>query len=134
MAGRRTKYTPDTVKRLTDAIRLGGSDRDACVYAGISEDTLARWRVQHADFAENLDRARMEGKLQRIGRIAQAGAKGDWRADAWYLERRWPEEYAQTFIIKVTPDDAAILKRLGMTASEAWQQLMQELANADADR
>lgn len=133
MAGRKSKYTPDTVKRLTDAIRLGGSDRDACVFAGISEDTLANWRKTKPDFSESIDRARMDGKLQRIGRIKKHG-ENDWRADAWYLERRWPEEYAQTYIIKVTTEDAATLKKAGLTASEAWQQLMQELANADAER
>jgi hypothetical protein len=132
--GRPTLYTPERIKIIIDAIKIGGTEGDACARAGIDQDTLARWKSDKSDFAELLTRARVDGKLARIGRIAKAGTTGDWRADAWYLERRWPEEYAQHLIIKITPEEAALLKQSGLSASDAWQMLMAGIAaKADVD-
>lgn len=58
----------------------------------------------------------------------------DWHAALEFLKRRDPDNWSEKLIIKIDPEHAAILKRLGLSASEAWQQLMQELASADADR
>ena len=92
---RRTKYTPDVVQRLETAIAAGATYRLACGYAGISEDTLARWREHRADFADMLVRAEASAALRWLARIEQAGAE-DWRALAWKLERRYPQEYGRT--------------------------------------
>lgn len=138
-AGRRTKYTPDTIKAILDAIKVGGSDVDACAHAGISQDTFYEWMNSKSEFSEQVTRARTDGKLARIGRIVQAGVKGDWRADAWYLERRWPEEYAQQLVIKVAPADLELVRSMGFnTAAEAWQALIdnarKEYDDAHANR
>ena len=129
MAGRKSKYTPDVVQEILNAISIGGSDKDAYTAAGISKETFYQW-MQKPEFSDQILRARARSKVLRIGRIKKHG-ENDWRADAWYLERRYPEEYAQSFIIKVTTEQAALLKARGMTASEAWELLMQEL-DADA--
>lgn len=127
----RSKRTPETVKTITETIRVGGSDVDACIRAGISQETFYQW-MKIADFSEQVNRARVDGKIARIARIKKHG-EADWRADAWYLERRWPQEYAQQLIIKVTPEQATALKKHNMTASELWDKMMQELANAEKD-
>jgi transposase-like protein len=124
--GRSTKYTPDTVKTIIDTIRVGGSDVDACARAGIHQDTFYSWMKQHSDFSEQVTRARWDSKIERIARIRKHG-ENDWRADAWYLERRWPEEFAQQLIVKVTSEQASILKKHGLTASEAFEKLIQSL-------
>ncbi len=129
--GRRTIRTAEVAKTLRDVIRLGGSDADACLMAGIDDNTFYRWLNDDGEFREGITRARASGKVERIGRIRKHG-ETDWRADAWYLERRWPDEYAQHMIIKVAPEDAKRLKEKGLTAAQLWADMMQELANADA--
>lgn len=136
-AGRKTKYTPDLLKQILDVIAVGGTDKDAYTVAGIHADTFYEW-MKRPEFSEKIMGARVKGKLLRIGRIKKHG-EVDWRADAWYLERRWPEEYAQQLIVKVSADDLALLKKMGFhTPAEAWQALMdnarKEYADADADR
>lgn len=123
--GRHTKLTPETLKTILETVRVGGSDLDACNRAGIQQSTFYRWMQENKEFSEQVTRARVDGKIQRIARISKAGAT-DWRADAWYLERRWPEEYAQHFIIKVTPEQAAILKEYGKTPAEAFEELIKK--------
>jgi hypothetical protein len=96
-----TKRTPEVDARIAQAIRLGGSYRDAAAYAGISEDTLARWRKRFADFAALLARAEAEAKVHWLARIEQAGAQ-DWRALAWKLERRYPAEWGRVDRLELT--------------------------------
>ncbi len=93
--GRKTLFTPELVKLIIDAIKIGGTDADACARAGINDGTFYRWMNEKKEFYDDITRARVDGKLARIGRIAKAGSNGDWRADAWFLEHRYPDEYAQ---------------------------------------
>jgi hypothetical protein len=127
--GRATKYTPETIKAIIDVIRVGGSDTDACLMAGVSQETFYTWMKTKLEFSEQVTGARAQGKIERIARIRKHGAK-DWRADAWYLERRYPEEYAQQLIIKVTPEQKKVLDRFGKTASEVFEELIQNLNTA----
>ncbi len=45
-----TKYTPDTTKKLLDAIQGGFTVKMACAMAGVTDMTLSRWRRRHPDF------------------------------------------------------------------------------------
>lgn len=111
MAGRKTKYTPDTVKRLTDAITLGATFGHACKYAGISEDTFARWRKQYADFAEAIEAAEGKGILQWLAKIEAAANNGSWQAAAWKLERRYPQLYGKT-VTEQSGEITVVVKRV----------------------
>lgn len=93
---RHTKYTPEIGKRIADAIRLGATYELAAAYGGVSQDSLARWRTRFADFAEMLREAEGVGAIGWLARIEQAAKDGDWRAAAWKLERRYPQDYGRT--------------------------------------
>lgn len=95
---RRSKYTPEVVRRLTDAIRLGATYELACAYAGISEDSFARWRAKYADFAEAIKEAEGGAAVGWLARIEQAAKDGTWQAAAWKLERRYPEQYGRQVV------------------------------------
>lgn len=56
----------------------------------------------------------------------------DWRAAESYLKRRDPDNWAEQLIIKVKPEQSELLKKHGITASDAFELFIQELANADA--
>lgn len=131
--GRKTKYTPECVKAITDALALGMTRRDACVHGDISEDTFAVWLANRADFAEAVKKAEMVSKMSRLARITKAGKEGTWQADAWVLERKYPDEFGQKLTLRIDPEDMKVLRKHGLTPAEAWAGLMQELARADAD-
>jgi len=90
---RPTKYTPETANRVLEGIRLGMTYRHAAMYAGIDETTLHRWRRRYAHFASQLQEAEGHAAAANMARIRKAAMDGDWRASAWLLERRWPEDY-----------------------------------------
>jgi transposase len=93
--GQRSKYTEDTVKALEQAIGMGATYRLASQYAGISEDTFARWRDRYADFAARIKRAEGRAAVGWLAKIEKAANEGTWQAAAWKLERRYPHEYGR---------------------------------------
>jgi transposase len=91
---RPTKYTEERATKILQAIKLGATYRLACMYAGISEDTFARWRTK-ADFADKLLEAEGSASVQWLAKIEAAASEGTWQAAAWKLERRYPQEYGR---------------------------------------
>jgi transposase-like protein len=68
--------------------------QDAAALAGINRHTLAVWRKTYPDFADALEQAESVFVRRHVGNIRAAADKGKWRADAWLLERRYPESFA----------------------------------------
>lgn len=88
--GRPTKYVPEAIDTVLNAIRFGLPVYAAAAYAGITEPTLANWRRQHPDFDEQVKQARAECSLYYLQQIHRA-AKRDVRAAIWLLEHTVPE-------------------------------------------
>lgn len=90
------KYTPETIETILNAISKGLNQKDASVLAGIDETTLSRWKSENADFTNQIRQKEIENKLRNI-EIIQEAAKTKWQAAAWFLERK----YAQEFSLKI---------------------------------
>jgi hypothetical protein len=95
MAGRRSKFTPETVDKLTQAIRLGATYVLACDYAGISMQTFLTWKDTKPEFLDAIKRAEGTACVGWLAKIEQAASDGNWQAAAWKLERRYPEMYGR---------------------------------------
>lgn len=104
ITGRPTKFTPEVLNRLYSAIRLGHTYKHACMYAGIDWSTFHAWRSgqfpkgvtddQKQEFYDNLARAEGESVNTKLATIAMH-SKDDWKAAAWMLERRHPDDYGR---------------------------------------
>ena len=92
--GRKSKYEPERVERLLEAIRLGATYRHACDYAGIHIDTFYGWQDKHPEFSEQIKLAEGAGVISNLQVIKTASAE-NWTAAAWLLERRHPEDYGR---------------------------------------
>jgi transposase len=93
---RPSKYTPEVVKRVTDAIKLGATYELAAAYAGIAESTFYDWQAKKPEFSEAVKSAEGTAAVGWLARIEQAASAGNWTAAAWKLERRYPEMYGRT--------------------------------------
>lgn len=93
--GRRSKYTPETVDKLTQAIRLGATYQLACDYADISMQTFITWRNTKPEFLEAIKRAEGTAAVTWLAKIEAAASDGNWQAAAWKLERRYPDHYGR---------------------------------------
>lgn len=94
--GRPTKYTPETVKRILEAIKLGVAYVDAANYAGVGLATFNEWRDRYPEFAEAVESASGQAVTACMAKIQKAATEGSWQASAWILERRHPDRYGRT--------------------------------------
>ena len=99
----------DTRIRLLDAVRLGSFIEHACAYAGITSRTYRKWRElaeegtqPYAELFEQIRYAESESILRRLGRIEKAGVDGTWTADAWLLERKYPDQFGKKDKVEVS--------------------------------
>lgn len=123
--GRPTVLTPESQARYLDGIRRGATYKDAAAYAGFHPATVNYWsqRLRQANpqinhdtgqlatytddgkqpdiptlfaFFDDIQRSEAEAKLKRLARIEQAAADPKyWTADAWWLERKYPDEFGR---------------------------------------
>lgn len=87
------------LKAIEEAMPL----KQAAMLAGISYDTLNRWRIkggsefaapEFREFCKALERSEAIAMQRLVALISTAG-KNDWKAAAWTLERRFPEEFSK---------------------------------------
>jgi hypothetical protein len=99
-----SKLNPETIERITNAIRVGATLDAASRYGGITRDTFYRWlgagRKDDAEgllreFADAIDDALAGWEVTANTLIAKAAQDGVWQAAAWSLERRKPDEYGR---------------------------------------
>jgi len=85
----------ETRKKVTDALRLGLTERLAAQYAGLTYQRYLNIRRKDQAFAEAVKAAEAAGAFAWMARIEQAAVGGDWRAAAWKLSHRFPAEYGR---------------------------------------
>ena len=101
-------------ERLLQAIKLGAFTEHACHYAGITSATFRKWRQNAMDgiepyksIWEEVNLAESEAIVRRIARIEKAGADGNWQADAWVLERKYPDKFGRREKVTLQADPNA---------------------------
>ena len=110
MAGRPSKLTPERAQAIALAVSEGHYLQHAAAAAGVARSTVHNWLARgrlarerldgggepepdeepYLDFLEALEGAEKCAAELGIAPIRAAMERGDWRAGAWYLERRFP--------------------------------------------
>ncbi|MBI1296676.1 hypothetical protein GC175_17105 [bacterium] len=73
----------------------------------VDDDPTARARQMYVDFYLATEQAEAERAMLALKRIKRAGAK-NWTAEAWYLERRYPQEFGRQIQEVQGPDGGPI--------------------------
>lgn len=101
--GRPTLLNPTRQAALLKAIEQGMPLKQAAAMAGMSYDTLNNWQnrgqnesapPEYRQFCQQLRHSQAVAMQVHVSSICDA-AKRDWRAAAWMLERRFPEDFAR---------------------------------------
>jgi hypothetical protein len=93
---------------IVERVRAGAYPETAATSTGIGKTTFYNWRIfgedrivdgkvvrarpGYREFREALTRAEAEAEMLHVAHITKA-APEDWKAAAWYLERRAPERW-----------------------------------------
>lgn len=121
MAGRPSKLTKQVEADLTVLLAQGVPVKIAASATSVSPRSVRRWlgegdlrervaelRATRNEHADATNEARLVVLLLRA-------AEHDWRAPAWYLERRWPERWGA-----LKNDDGCGPRRRGRSAT--WRE------------
>jgi len=123
--GRPSVFTPQMRERYLTAIMRGGNDTDSAAYAGIHPATVRNWRARLEicdpqfdpeteqlttwlddntnptipelfEFFAAVKKAEADSKLLRLSQIEKAAQNPRyWTAAAWWLERKFPDEFGR---------------------------------------
>lgn len=93
----KSKYTPERIKKIYEALRLGLSYKSSAQYGGISEDTFYEWIKVHPEFSEGIKQAEIESEKELVEYIRNDVS---WQSKAWMLERRLPERWGRVERVK----------------------------------
>lgn len=92
---RPTKYTPEIVERIREALVAGNTRKASALHAGIDQDTLNIWMNRYSDFRTAVENAEAQAEVDHVANIVQAAQKGNWTASAWWLERRRHQDWGR---------------------------------------
>lgn len=91
--GRPTVMTPIVIAKLEEAFALGCTDLEACLFAGISKDSLYRHQTDNADFCDRKELLKENPILvARTSVLAEMKGNGDLALK--YLERKKKDEFS----------------------------------------
>lgn len=85
---RKSKYTPQAVARIVEAVELGATYELAAQCGGISYDTFNEWMKGKPEFHADIKAAEGQSAFVALQRVRKAAEMGEWQAAAWLLERR----------------------------------------------
>ena len=86
--------TSEVLQKLEYAFASGLSDREASLYAGISESTLYNYCHEHEEFLERKELFKEQTKMKAKLVIAKAIEEGSLKTAQWYLERKAKDEFS----------------------------------------
>jgi len=81
--------TEETINKLESVFGMGGTDREACFYANISQQTLYDYQKNHPEFIERKEALKNKPILKARQIVVQS--LDDPKNAQWYLERRDPD-------------------------------------------
>jgi transposase len=120
VVGRPSKRTPEREARLLEALRAGNNRNAACHYAGITPETFSQWQHRFSEFSVAVQKAEADAQVRMVAQIAQSAHAGQWTAAAWWLERKFPDEWGRRDRIEITLRQQAeqLAAELGMDVAE----------------
>jgi len=81
-------------EELLANLREAMSIKAACALSGVGKSTFYDWVNNDDEFAADVEAAKRFSEAVMVSRVKALGEeKADWRAYAWLLERRFPEEW-----------------------------------------
>ena len=111
------KITPELIEEICNYIAAGYSYAQSAKLAGIAESTFFRWKtfgqLEGAEtiyqlFCIEVQEASEFSEGEALQLVRSAAIRGrNWKAAAWFLERRFPEKYEKRNLPKapISPPD-----------------------------
>ena len=142
-----SKLTPAVTAKIVDAISKGNTDETSAAYGGITGRTFWKWCAKGRDgeiaylaFYEAVRAAKNAAEMKHVAVVQLAAESNDWRAAAWWLEKRRNARWGKHESVEVTLSREAerIAKQEGLDAEEILKEArrmmgLSSTSSADGD-
>ena len=116
--GRPSKFTADRRAAILENLETGVSREVASHAAGVDPETLRRWirkgeeatKGLYRQFVIDIGKAEATAVVDMVQVIHDASQRGDWRAAAWWLERRRPADWGRRQAIEQIGDTKVLVE------------------------
>lgn len=106
------KLTPDVQTKIIQALKTGAYIEGAAAYANVTKQSIYNWlrrgseekSGKYKDFMIAVESALDAAELIHLNNLNNQ-SKGDWRASAWVLERKYPKRWGKREIVKIEDND-----------------------------
>ena len=100
--GRPTKLTPGVQRQICREVEAGNFIEIAAELSGVGRSSVFHWIAladggdpQYLDFRDAIKEARAKAEARAVAAIQKAGRQ-TWQANAWFLERSFPQRWRRT--------------------------------------
>ena len=115
------KYCEEVKEEICKYIEEGNTAADSAILSSVSKEIYHLWKKEklkdgkenpyfHKDFKDAIEVAKIKCKSKNIAIIQKSAEKKNWQAAAWFLERRYREEYALKTINEHTGKDGQAIQ------------------------
>lgn len=92
---RKTRYNKEIEAAICEGLEKGVSILAICGAVKIDEKTFYNWKEKYPEFKNAVDGVRPKLEYKWLDVIEAAAASGDWKAAAWFLQKRFPDAYGE---------------------------------------
>lgn len=138
--GRSTKISPELQKQIVEVLEEGNYREVAADCVGVPATTISKWMRKgklypngvYGTFRQAVLKAEREAERRCVRALIAAGSE-DWKANAWYLERKFRDRWGKTEKVELTgAKGGPVQHEVELTPSEAVKTI--EEANRAAAR
>ncbi len=114
--GRKTKLNQDIIDKASALLQKGLFEETVFTLLGIPKSTWYGWKERgqadiekgvksiYSDFVDAIRKSESYAEMTAVEGVRSAGDAGDWRANAWYLERRFQDRWGQKIGMDISAD------------------------------
>ena len=128
-AGRPTVITPAVQKQIAECFFDGLTDHETAVLCEVNERTIQRARA--GQFCRAIKKAEFARKQFYVKKLRD-GKRADWPRIAWFLERRYPTEFAKPEIQLAINTTNQTVNNTLVVVAEVAKEIHGRVKEADA--
>ena len=132
---RQPTRTPKAIKEeIIENLKTGMTIEASALLAGVCRTTYYNYRDRDPKFAEEADQASRWAEAICLERIKQAAMdRMDWKAWAWILEKRFPDDYGKRQELQVKTESSSDGTAEVLSMMEQIKQLRNTTDSTDED-
>lgn len=109
---RKSKLTKELIKEAYKLVSAGNYIKDIPPVLGIDDSTWFRWLSEgekaksglKREFYETVKKAEKDAIVRNVALIQRAAQEGNWQAAAWWLERKYFEDWGRKDKVDLSAD------------------------------